>query len=130
MRTTASAVRGWGGGGGTTFVLLSNTTSEMRLGSVVFYLTFTCFWVGGSAQNLAALNNKLRQLKNATRLGPEFDSASIAAMEAVQNLKAFWMPDHLESLTQEPSKNLGGKYGNISAECIKGIPQTPLQALH
>ena len=93
----------------------------MESGSAVFYLAFACFWVGGSTQDLAALNNKLRQWNYTAHLPPQIDdSANIAAMEAIQNLKAFWMPENFESFVQESLENLGGKYGNISAECING----------
>ena len=95
----------------------------MNSGSVVFYLAFACFWTGGRAQNLAALHNKLRQL---TAPAPKQQDlrTNIAAMEeAVQKLKAFWMPDNLESLVARestPLDNLNGKYGNISEECSEG----------
>ena len=90
-------------------------------GLAVFYLAFICFWAGGSTQDLAALNKKLRQWNYTAHLPSQLDdSTSIAAMEAIQKLKTFWMPDNFESFVQESLENLGGKYGNISAECIKG----------
>ena len=91
----------------------------MKFGSVVFYVTFACFWAGGSAQDLAALDKKIRQWNYTAHLPSELDdSAIIAAMEAAQKLKAFWRPDHFMNL--ESKGSLGGKYGNVSAECIKG----------
>ena len=91
----------------------------MNSAPVVFFLTFSCFWAGGRAQNLAALKNKLRQLSPPT--AKQDLRTSVAAMEeAVQKLKAFWMPDNLEPLTRESLENLGGKYGNISEECSEG----------
>ena len=100
---------------------LARLTSNMKFGSVVFCLIFPCFWAGGSAQDLAALSKKIRQWNYTAHLPSELDHddiAIIASMEAVQKMKAFWRPDNFESIyTQE---SVGGKYGNISAECIKG----------
>ena len=93
----------------------------MKFGSVVFCLTFAYFWAGGSAQDLAALSKKIRQWNYTAHLPSELDhddSAIIAAMEAVQKMQAFWRPENFESIYTQAS--VGGKYGNISAECIKG----------
>lgn len=92
----------------------------MKLGSVVFCLTFGCFWAGGSAQDLAALSNKLQQWNYTAHLSPSEleDSAIIEAMGVAQKVKAFWRPDNFKSIYTKES--LGGKYGNISAECVNG----------
>ena len=91
----------------------------MSSAPVVIFLAFACFWAGGRAQNLAALNNKLRQ--STPPIAKRDLRTSVAALEeAVQKLKAFWMPENLETLTSKSLENLGGKYGNISKECSEG----------
>ena len=42
-------------------------------------------------------------------------------MKFDQNLKDFWLPQDIESLSSgSGSSKLDGKYGNLSAECIEG----------
>ena len=97
--------------------VLKNTMEAGRLR--VMWLTVACLWVGGAAQDIAALNNRLLQVKDYQKLSADVTNELESTQKSLEGMKFFWFPD-LES----PSLKLGGALAarreNLTAECIAG----------
>ena len=97
---------------------------------IAFCLLFLAqIWVLGRAQDFAALNNKLHRSKSRPQLfsvsgvNRNYSAEAVLISESVfENITRFWLPENLAPIMlKSGTEKVGGKYGNLSAECIRGI---------